>query len=471
MTTRNERSTLRALGAWVRQSVQAGPGATACFARSPLRAALALTLALCAAAAGRSPARGDDWPQWRGPNRDGVWRETGVIERFSSPEIPRRWSVKIGSGYSGPTVADGRVYVSDRVVEPEEKERVHCFAWEDGAKLWSYEYPCVYTISYKAGPRASITIDQGRAFAVGAMGHIHAFDAADGKVLWSYTPEQLKAKAPIWGVAPAPLVVGDLLVCVVGAEDAAVIAFDKRTGRRRWSACPEPIAYAAPNLIGHGERTAIACWLAERIVGLDPRDGAVLWEHPFRPRRWIDQIITPERNGDLLFLSSFGDGSLMLRVHDDRPAVEKLWRRFGSDEKNTDALHIMMSNPIIADDHVYGIDSYGEFRCLRADNGDRVWEDKTVASQVRWGSAHMVRQGDRVWVFNDAGELIIARLSPRGFERISSAKLLRPTREQLNRRDGVTWSHPAFAYRHVFNRNDEELVCASLEAPAGAAGR
>ena len=441
--------------------------------RLGVRGAPVLLLAMLAAAAMLSAARGDDWPQWRGPNRDGVWNETGIIERFASPELPRRWSAKIGSGYSGPTVAAGRVYVSDRVVEPEEKERVHCFAWEDGAKLWTYEYPCVYTISYKAGPRASITIDDGRAFAVGAMGHIHAFDAANGKVLWNYTPEQLKAKAPIWGVAPAPLVVGDLLVCIVGAEDAAVIAFDKRTGRRRWAACPEPIAYAAPNLIRHGDRTAIACWLAHRIVGLDPVDGSVLWEHPFRPRRWIDQIITPERNGDMLFLSSFGDGSLMLRVRDDRPAVEKLWRRFGADEKNTDALHIMMSNPIIADDHVYGIDSYGEFRCLRADNGDRVWEDKTVASQVRWGSAHMVRQGDRVWVFNDVGELIIARLSPRSFERISSAKLLRPTREQLNRRDGVTWSHPAFAYRHVFNRNDEELVCASLAAPAGggAAGR
>jgi hypothetical protein len=124
-----------------------------------------------------------------------------------------------------------------------------------------------------------------------------------------------------------------------------------------------------------------------------------------------------------------------------------------------------MVTPYFAGGHVYGVDSYGQFRCLDADSGDRVWEDRTATSQVRWGTLHMVRNGKRMWMFNDRGELIIGRLSPQGFDEISRAKLIKPTTGQLRRRDGVCWSHPAFAYRHVFARNDEELVCASLEAP------
>ena len=102
----------------------------------------------------------DDWPQWRGPNRDGVWNETGIIERFDAPQIKIRWRAPVASGYSGPTVADGRVYVTDRVVKPRQIERVHCFDWETGAQIWSHSYPCEYRdVSYQAGPRASVTID------------------------------------------------------------------------------------------------------------------------------------------------------------------------------------------------------------------------------------------------------------------------------------------------------------------------
>jgi hypothetical protein len=168
------------------------------------------------------------------------------------------------------------------------------------------------------------------------------------------------------------------------------------------------------------------------------------------------------RDRDWLFVSGFYDGSLMLRLRPDQLAVEGVWRRAGRDERATDSLHSLIVTPYLADGYVYGVDSYGQLRCLAADTGDRIWEDRTATSQVRWGTLHMVQNGDTTWMFNDRGELIISRLSPEGFHEISRAKLIKPTRGQLNRRDGVTWSHPAFAYRHVFARNDEELVCASL---------
>jgi len=118
----------------------------------------------------------DDWPQWRGPSRDGVWQETGIIDKFSADQIPLKWKVKIGSGYSAPTVAHGRVYVSDRQIDSQDQkqtERILCFAAEDGKPLWKHSYDCDYKIGYTAGPRAAITIIENRAFALGAMGHFH----------------------------------------------------------------------------------------------------------------------------------------------------------------------------------------------------------------------------------------------------------------------------------------------------------
>ena len=157
----------------------------------------------------------------------------------------------------------------------------------------------------------------------------------------------------------------------------------------------------------------------------------------------------------------------MLRLDQHEPRVEKLWRRQGRSERHTDALHAMISTPAMEGDYVYGVDSYGELRCLDARNGDRIWEDLTAVPKARWATIHMVRNGRRMWMFNERGELMIGTLSPKGFQEISRAKLIEPTTEQLGQRNGVCWSHPAFAYKHVFARNDRELVCASLATEDG----
>src|SRR5439155_10113068 len=132
-----------------------------------------------------SVASGDDWPQWRGPNRDGVWRETGIVQKFASSQLTPKWRVEIGSGYCGPTVANGHVYLTDRVTKPTERERVHCFDEKTGSRLWSHEYDCPYgRIGYPAGPRASVAVQDGKAYSLGATGQFHVFDAASGTILW-----------------------------------------------------------------------------------------------------------------------------------------------------------------------------------------------------------------------------------------------------------------------------------------------
>lgn len=419
-------------------------------------------------ASGLGAACADEWPQWRGPNRDGVWAETGLRERFDAPRIPLKWKAPISSGYTGPTVAGGRVYVADRVVEPAESERVHCFDWRTGTPIWSHAYPCRYgNIGYRAGPRASVLIEDGRAYHLGAVGHLVCLGAAEGQVVWSKDLNaQYRIRMPNWGIAAAPLVEGDLLIVQIGGEgDACLCAFDKKTGEERWTALEDGASYSAPIVIDQAGRRVLVCFTADRIVGLDPGSGRLYWEYPFPWEKWPIGIATPVVYADLLLISDAHHGTLLLRLGRDKPRVEKVWHRKKRGAADAPALHCLNATPLIDGQHVYGADGRGVLRCLRLDTGEQVWEDKTAVPEDRFATIHLVRQGDRTWMFNERGELIVSRLTPKGFEEISRAKLLDPTTEQLPRRDGVTWSHPAFAYRHVFARNDKELVCADLSAP------
>jgi len=409
-------------------------------------------------------AAGDDWPQWRGQNRDGVWHETGIVQKFDGAKLTPKWSVAIGSGYCGPTVAKGRVYLMDRVQKPIEIERVHCFDEETGRVIWSHEYDCAYgKVQYPAGPRASVTIDEGRAYALGSTGRIHVFDAEKGSLIWQKDLDQeYTIDLPIWGIAAAPLIVGDLVILHIGGRGACVVALNKKSGQQAWQALSDRAQYSSPVLVQQAGQSVVICWTGDSVAGLAPATGEILWRYEWKPIKMPIGVPTPVVEKDRVFFTSFYDGSLMLRLRNDRPDVEKLWQIKGRDEKNTDALHSIISTPVFDNGYIYGVDSYGELRCLDANDGRRVWEDKTAVPTARWSTIHFVKNGDRYFLFNERGDLIIARLSPVGYEEISRAHLLQPTEDQLRQRGGVCWSHPAYANKHIFARNDNELVCASL---------
>jgi len=413
-------------------------------------------------------ARADDWPQWRGPTRNGVWHETGIVKKFASDVLEPVWRVEIAGGYSGPTVADGRVYVTDRATKPKQIERVHCFDERTGKKLWSYAYDCVYKgVSYETGPRASVTVSGGRAYALGAMGHLFCFDAATGTVLWKKDLNKAyKIRMPIWGIAGAPVVEGALVIVQIGGENKAdIVAFDRVSGKERWRALRDEASYSAPIVIDQASRRVLVCYTGAGVVGLDPTTGKTLWRQQFPPKQMPIGIASPVLYEDKLFMTNFFDGSLLLQLRQDKPLVTKLWQRGGPSEKETDALQSIISTPIIRNGYIYGVDSYGELRCLDLRTGDRLWEDLSAVPRARWATIHFVDHGDDVWMFNERGELIISKLSPKGFTEISRAKLIEPTRDQLpSRRGGVAWAHPAFANRHVFARNDKALVCVDLSA-------
>jgi outer membrane protein assembly factor BamB len=431
------------------------------FPRAVLAAAM-----LCVSSFATRSLRADDWPQWRGPNRDGVWRETGIVDKFKDKQLKLDWHVEIGPGYSGPTVADGRVFVTDRLVEPTQVERVHCFDWKTGHELWTDVYDCRYSgVGYEAGPRASVTIDDGRAYALGAMGNLHCLDAAKGKVLWQKDLlKEYQIQMPIWGIAAAPLVDGQLVIVQIGGEKACIVAFDKVTGDEKWKSLDDRASYSAPIIIQQAGQRVLICWTGDSIAGLDPQSGKVFWQFPFKPSRMVLNVATPVVHDDRLFVTCFYDGSLMLRLDQKKLAVEEIWHKVGPDEQQTQALQSIISTPYFDGPNIYGVDSYGQLRCLDAATGDRIWESQAAVPKARWATIQMVRNGSRMFLFNERGQLIIARLSPEGYDEISRTQVIEPTTGQLPQRGGVCWSHPGFAYKHIFARNDRELVCGNLAA-------
>jgi outer membrane protein assembly factor BamB len=268
----------------------------------------------------------------------------------------------------------------------------------------------------------------------------------------------------MWGFSGSPIIEGDALICL-GSGDVAV-AFNKDTGKVLWSALKskEP-GYSSPAVIESGGTRQLIIFYPEAVASLNPQTGQVYWSEPFSSKMGLS-VATPRCEGDLLFVTSFYDGSLMLRLDRDKAAATKVWQKKGKNEAHEDVLHAMLCTPFLRDGYIYGVSSYGQLRCLKADTGEKVWETFAATSgeggQVRWSNAFIVANGDRFFLANEHGDLIIARLTPAGYEEISRTHLIEPTNKDPGRL--VVWSHPAFANRRIYLRNDKELVCASLAA-------
>jgi outer membrane protein assembly factor BamB len=457
-----------------------------------LRVRVAASVVAAAGICWHASVQADDWPQWLGPQRDSVWRESGIIEKFPEGGPTVRWRTPVGAGYTGPSVAAGRVVLMDRVTPDRKldqptykraskagKERVLCLNEADGKVIWKHEYDCTYTVDRPSGPRTSPVIHQGKVYTLGTEGNLFCFDFESGKVLWSHDfKNEYEARTPMWGYSAHLLVDGQKLISLVGVDGNAVVAFDKDSGKEIWRSLSvketgHGPGYCPPMIYEAGGKRQLIVWHPDSINSLDPETGKPYWSQPFEIKAGLT-IPTPRKLGNLLFVTSFYNGPMMMKLDSDKPAASLLWRGKSSQETRTDKLHAIMCTPVLEEGYIYGVCSYGQLRCLKADTGERVWESvqatgstgDTSRQSDRWKNAFIVKNGDRFFLANELGDLIIAKLSPKGYQEISRTHLLDPTTPEAGR--PVVWSHPAFANKSVYMRNDKEIICVSLASDAAA---
>lgn len=422
----------------------------------------------------------EDWTQWRGKDRVAVWEEEGILEKLPAEGLPVSWRKEIGSGYSGPVVSAGKIITMDFLPKPDSKraevvERVICLDEVSGDLLWTDEVETNYRevmASYRTGPRATPTIDGDRVYTLGSVGHIRCLDVNTGKPVWSIDSRaEYKLAPPIWGTSTAPIVFDDLVIFATGGPNQEQLrAFNKETGEQVWASCSATyeLGYSQFLLIEHANTPQLIYWDPSFLRSIQPATGEILWEIPMRTKSSMS-VATPVKTGNKILVSSFYSGSMLVELDDAQPAANKLWHVQGSGEMpdKTDGLHCVITTPIVEGDYFYGTCSYGEMRGLELATSKRLWENKEMSRQGRWGSVYFVKHQDRYFVYNDVGELLIAKFTPEGPEIQSRTQLIDPDTEsgwgaRRFANSIVNWCHPAFANKHVVVRNDHEIVRVSL---------
>ena len=415
-----------------------------------------------------------DWPQWMGPSRDGTYTEEGIIDAIPEGGLKVLWRQEVSLGYSGPAVVGDRVFVTDYVRETGDvlnnpggrasltgEERILCLDASSGKVIWSKGHPRPYNISYPSGPRATPTVDGDHVYALGAEGDLVCLKIADGEIVWHrQLQEEYKTQSPIWGYAAHPLVAGDTIYTLAGGEGSAVVALDKHTGTEKWRALStKDIGYCPPRIYEIGGQQQLIVWHSDSINGLNPESGQVLWTYPLQPRYGMS-IAAPQIQNGKMFACGIGETSAMFTFGEDGKPKDTLWKG-----KPKIGVYSGNATSLFTKDAIFGADcGSGQFIAVNPDTGERFWETfKLTTSGTRrasHGTAFVVKNGDKYLIFAETGDLILAKLSKDKFEELGRMKVLEPTGECFGR--SVVWSHPAFANKCMYARNDKEIVCVSL---------
>lgn len=417
-----------------------------------------------------SPLQADDWPQWMGPQRDNIWRETGLIEKFPEGGPKVLWRTPVAGGYAGPAVADGLVFVTDYVTNDDVKianferkettgtERVLCLDEKTGEVKWKHEYPVKYSISYPAGPRCTPNVEDGKVYTLGAEGMLICFDVDSGDIVWEKNlTKEYNTKAALWGYASHPLIDGEKLICIVGGEGTHVVAFNKDTGSEIWRALTsKEQGYSPPTIVESGGKRQLILLRPNAVTSVDPETGEEYWSEPYEATSG-SIIMSPIKYQDVLYVGGYANKNMLLHLNPSSPGAELEWR-----DRPKHAISPINVQPFEHEGVMYGCDQDGKLYAVKLPSGDRLWDTTEPISKrpASSGTAFIVRQADRYWLFNDSGDLIIANLTPEGYEELDRAHVIEPTNVAFGR--DVVWCMPAFANRHMYVRNDKECICVDL---------
>ena len=382
---------------------------------------------------------GADWPQWRGPNQNGISEETGVAESWpeEGPEV--LWRLPISGGYSSIAVADGIAYT---MTGSEEGEFVVAIDAEKGSELWKTRIGDLFVDEeYGSGPRATPTVDGDRVYALGGTGALACLDAKSGELQWGFNVvEKSEAENAEYGASASPVVVGDKLIVVAGKSDGkSLVCLDKKSGETIWTALDDKAGYATPLVTSVGDVALLAVFTVEGLVGVGLEDGKEFWRHPWETT--MDQhTATPVGHDGKVFIStrnSTGSALLELSLDGGSPKAELVWE--SRNMKN------YLSTCVLLDGHLYGFNAT-RLTCMDFETGDSKWRE----SGFNKGS--LIAADGRLIILGERGNLALAEATPEEYREISKFQLF----------DTLTWIVPTLANGRLYVRNEAELVCLDL---------
>jgi len=390
-----------------------------------------------------SSAAAQDWPQWRGPARDGVAAAFDVPASWPDM-LQRHWSVEIGLGYASPVLIGDRLYLFTRQGDDEVMTALDAAT---GETLWRTSYAAPFnmnpsTARHRAGPKSTPTYSNGRLFAHGMTGTVTAYDAAGGEQLWQYPGTGL---TPLFHTSMSPLVVGDLVVVHVGGHnDGALTAFDVASGAVRWSWDGDGPAYGSPMLFELGGTRQVVVFTQEHFVGVSLETGTLLWSRPFTTPA-VTTSQTPLLHEDLVIQTGRANGVTAFRVRPDGGGwtTEDVW--------HTDEVGLHMTNGVINEGVLYGLShlNSGQYFGLDLDTGEVLWTSPPRQAE----NASLLRSGNTILSLEDDAELVVLAHSRSGFDPVQRYAVA----------DSETWTAPTLTGNRLFIKDISSLALWTLD--------
>jgi outer membrane protein assembly factor BamB len=376
-----------------------------------------------------------DWPQWRGPNRDGVSKETGLLKEWPSQGPPLVWKTNgTGQGYSSMAISQGRLFTMGIRGN---SEFVIAFDVATGRPLWVRPHGTPFTNDRGSGPRGTPTVDGDRLYALGASGDLSCLEVNTGRIIWSLNILQ-KFSAPNihWGLSESPLVLGDKVLVNAGGPDASIVALNKKDGSLIWKSQSDKAGYSSAMPLQVGDIPQAIFFTGSRALGLDVRDGRLLWEYS-RVANNTANVATPIARNNRVFLSSdYGTGCALLELKPKGKEVTAQEIYFNQNMKNHH------SSCVLVGDTLYGYSS-SILTALRFDDGQVAWKDRSV------GKGSLAYADGRLYCFSEKGEVGLVEATPEEYREKGHFSI---PQESL-----PTWSHPVIAGGHLYLRDQDTI--------------
>jgi outer membrane protein assembly factor BamB len=384
----------------------------------------------------------DDWPQWRGPRRDGVSKETGLLKDWPANGPRLVWQIKgAGDGYSSFAVSGGRLFT---LGARQNTEYVLAFDAATGKKLWEVANGRRFNNDRGDGPRGTPTVDGDRVYVFGSSGDMTVVDAASGKVFWTQNLLQKYGGSNInWGLSESPLVLSDRIIVTPGGRGASIVALRKTDGSLIWKSQSDEPGYSSALLHPIGSIQQAVVFTAERALGIDVNDGRVLWSYNRVANRTAN-IATPIARGSHVFLSSdYGTGAGLLALTRDGTGIKASEVYFTNEMRNHHASSVLVG------DYLYGFSS-SILTAMHFETGKVAWRDRSV------GKGSLVFADDRLYLFSENGVVGLAEANPQ--------KYVEHGRFQLRTGNLPTWSHPVVSGGKLFIRDQDTLYAYDVAA-------